>query len=328
MLLTRRNFVLSTSAVALGACFSPVALGKPRRLDEILDWNPLTEHTKAVINIALGGNTMIIASGGESLMIDAKFPYLGPVLYEDAASAGGSVSLVNTHHHGDHTGGNNAFVGKGKTYAHENAIEKIRNQIGNYRSGAEASVGQAVQNLKNNPRVLELSQQVAENAGQLSADDFVPESTLDHGDTIPVGDLVVDIHHFGAGHTDNDLVIHLKNENILHTGDLVFNGTHPFYDPSAGVTAKGWINSLNMMLELCNDDTIVVPGHGPVGGKDIIEVMRSYHEQLIDSVQAEIDKGTSKEDTQQMTWPFMDGLQFEQIKGRAVGAVYDELSAG
>jgi cyclase len=323
---SRRDFMLGATAVLAGACFAPAALARARFAEDILDWQNLTEHTKAVINLALGGNSMIIASGGETLVIDSKFPYLGPILFADASASGMNVSLLNTHHHGDHTGGNSAFVGKGKTYAHPNAIERIRMQTDRYRQGAQAAMAQVTQNLKSSTLAIELAQQVAEGAVDLKADDFVPTETVDNGDVISVGELTVKIHHFGAGHTDNDLVVQLESENVIHTGDLVFAGLHPFYDPSAGVTARGWIESLNSILTLCDDETTVVPGHGAVGGKEIIENMRSYHEQLIDVVKAEIDKGTAKEEVVAMSWPFMDGLQFEQIKGRAVGAVYDEVA--
>ncbi len=330
MYLNRRSFVLRTSLVALGGCLAPSALARMGRAEQILDWAKLTGHTRAVVNVALGGNSLMVVSGGEALVVDSKFPYLGGVLREDAkAEAGGEgagrVSLLNTHHHGDHTGGNSAFVGRGKTYAHPKAIERIRGQIDSYRTGAEAAVGQVSQNLAGNRRAIELAIEVAENAANLKADDFVPTDAVEGGSQIKVGKLTLDIHHFGAGHTDNDVVVHLADENVVHTGDLVFNGLHPFFDPNGGVNAKGWIKSLTGVLELCDGETTVVPGHGPIGGREIVEGMRSYLEQLIEAVAAEIEKGTSKEDAQQMTWPFMDGLGFEQIKGRAIGAVYDQL---
>ncbi|HBU41951.1 MAG TPA: hypothetical protein DEB57_03600 [Microbacterium sp.] len=337
MLMNRRGFVLRTSMVTLGGCLAPSALAREglarvgrTRLgleEQILDWAKLTGQTKAVVNLALGGNSVMVVSGGEALVIDSKFPYLGPALREDAkAEAGGdSVSLLNTHHHGDHTGGNSAFVGRGKTYAHPKAIERIRGQIDNYRTGAEAAVGQVSQNLAGNRRAIELAVEVAENAANMSADDFVPTDAVEGGSRIDVGELTLDIHHFGAGHTDNDIVVHIASENVVHTGDLVFNGLHPYFDPRGGVTAKGWIRSLSSVLDLCDDETTVVPGHGPVGGREIIEKARGYLEQLVEAVGAEIEKGTSKEDAQQMTWPFMDGLGFEQVKSRAVGAVYDQI---
>lgn len=314
--------------VTLGGCLAPTALARVLRADQILDWAEVTGHTKAVVNLALGGNSMMVVSGGEALVIDSKFPYLGASLREDAKAetGGGGIHLINTHHHGDHTGGNNAFVGKGRSYAHPKAIERIAGQIDNFRSGAEAAVGQASQNLAGNKRALELAVAAAEGAAALRAKDFVPTDAVSGGSQITVGDLTLDVHHFGAGHTDNDLVVHLPDDNVLHTGDLVFNGLHPFFDPNGGVDARGWIRSLTGVLELCDEETTVVPGHGAVGGREIVTKQREYIEQLIEAVEAEIKKGTSKEDAQQMAWPFMDGLGFEQIKSRAIGAVYDQLS--
>jgi len=318
-----------------GAAFAPAALARRspsvRRMQDILAWAKVSGSTRAAIDLSLGGNVLMLVSGGEALVIDSKFPYLGPALREDAAGAageGGRVSLLNTHHHGDHTGGNNAFVGRGQTYAHPKAIERIRGQIDNYRTGAEAAVGQVSQNLAGNRRAIELAVEVAESAANLQADDFVPMNPVGGGSQIDVGELTIDIHHFGAGHTDNDLVAHLPGENVIHTGDLVFNGLHPFFDPSGGVTAKGWMNSLSGILELCDAETVVVPGHGRIGGREIVEKQRDYIAALVAAVEEEIKKGTTKEDAQQMSWPFMDGLGFEQIKGRAIGAVYDQIKGG
>ena len=327
MLMNRRGFVVRTSMVTLGGCLAPSALARVLRADQILDWAKVTGHTKAVVNLALGGNSMMVVSGGEALVIDSKFPYLGAALREDAMTetGGGGVSLLNTHHHGDHTGGNSAFVGRGKTYAHPKAIERIRGQIDNYRTGAEAAVGQVSQNLAGNKRAIELAVEVADNAQNLKAEDFVPTDAVEGGSQITVGELTLDIHHFGAGHTDNDIVVHIASENVVHTGDLVFSGLHAFFDPSGGYSTKNWIKSLSSVLELCDAETTVVPGHGVVGGREIVENARSYLEQLVEAVDAEIKKGTSKEDAQQMTWSFMDGLGFEQIKSRAIGAVYDQI---
>ncbi len=326
MTISRRDFVLGASALVAGAGFAPAAIARSKPLTDILSWDRLTDHTQAVVNLALGGNSLAIASGDEVLVVDSKFTYLGPALREDAMKLGQSVSLLNTHHHGDHTGGNNAFVGKGSSYAHPNAISRIKTMAELYMGDAQGAVMRAKRDLDGNERAMELAMQVAENAQSQKVDDFVPTNPVDHGDTIRIGELELDIHHFGSGHTDNDIVVQLKSENIIHTGDLVFAGLHPFYLPAGGATAKGWIESLEQVLKLCDDETVVVPGHGAVGGKEVVENMKSYHEQLVDVVQGEINKGTSKEDAQQMSWPFMDGLQFEQIKGRASGAVYDELN--
>jgi len=323
----RREFLIGTAAILGGAFLAPSALARVTRFEEILDWAKVSDHARGLVNLSMGGNSLMVASGGEALVIDSKFPYLGGALRADAASAvnGGKVALLNTHHHGDHTGGNSAFVGKGRSYAHPKAIERIAGQIDSYRSGAEAAVGQASENLRGNKKALELAVQVAENAANLKAEDFVPRDAVEGGSQIKVGDLTLDIHHFGAGHTDNDLVVHLTNENVIHTGDLVFSGLHAFFDPNGGFSTKGWIKSLDGVLSLCDADTVVVPGHGPIGGREIVESAKSYIEQLLAAVEAEVKKGTSKEEAQQMSWPFMDSLGFEQIKSRAIGAVYDQV---
>ncbi len=323
----RRAFLIGSAAIFGGAIFAPSALARVGRIEEILDWARVSDRTRGLVDLSMGGNSLMVASGGEALVIDSKFPYLGGALRADAqaAASGGRVALLNTHHHGDHTGGNSAFVGKGPSYAHPKAIERIGGQIDSYRSGAEAAVGQASENLRGNKRALELAMQIADNAANLQAEDFVPRDAVEGGSQISVGDLKLDIHHFGPGHTDNDLVVHLQDENVVHTGDLVFSGLHAFFDPNGGYSTKGWIKSLEGVLSLCDADTVVVPGHGPIGGREIVENAKRYIEQLLAAVEAEVKKGTSKEEAQQMSWPFMDGLGFEQIKSRAIGAVYDQL---
>ena len=75
----------------------------------------------------------------------------------------------------------------------------------------------------------------------------------------------------------------------------------------------------------CDKDTKVVPGHGPVGGLEILDKQVAYLESLIEAVEKAVKAGKSKEEVAAMTWPFMDGLGFEQVRGRAIGAVYDEV---
>lgn len=321
----RREFLRGSGALLTGLCFAPAAMARRDRLGDILAWSPVSGSARAVVHIALGGNALLIVSAGEAMVVDSKFPYLGEALRADAASAAGSVSLLNTHHHGDHTGGNSAFVGKGRSYAHPKAIERIGGQIDSYRAGAQAAVAQASENLRGNRRALEMAVRVAENAANLSAEGFIPTDAVEGGSRINVGNLTLDIHHFGAGHTDNDLVVHLTDENVIHTGDLVFSGLHPFFDAGGGVDANGWVRSLTSALALCDEDTVVVPGHGKVGGREIVERQRDYIERLVEVVGAEIKKGTPRTEAVELAWPFMDGLGFEQAKGRAIGVVYDQL---
>ncbi|MEL7472994.1 MAG: MBL fold metallo-hydrolase, partial [Planctomycetota bacterium] len=178
-----------------------------------------------------------------------------------------------------------------------------------------------------------LATQLADQADALPVDAWLPQASADElvasfrpadRQSPPRGAIT---RHFGAGHTDNDLVVHAVRMNVVHTGDLIFNGLHPFFDQNAGVTSLGWINSLNEIEKLCDEETIVVPGHGPVGDKSIVVEMRRYIEQLRASVKTDIGNGVSKEDAQAKTYDFMEGLKFGQLRPIAIGAVYDELTS-
>lgn len=331
MLIDRRNFVLGSAAVAFGSALVPSRAFGRLFSPQILHWSMTSPHTNAVAKLELGGNSLAISSNGEVMVIDTKFPYLGAALREDAvALAGGgieSVAMLNTHHHGDHTGGNNAFVGHGECYAHAKAIERITGQFDRYQAGMKGAVAQANRNFPDSHVLAQLAAELAERADELEAEDWVPTHAIANGEALKVGELDLSISHFGPGHTDNDVVVRLEQDNLVHTGDLVFSGLHPFFDPDGGGSALGWIDSLKAVLELCDGDTVVVPGHGPVGGQEIVVAAKDYMEKLVAAVQYEIERGTPKDKVTEMSWPFMDGLGFEQIRSRAIDFVYDELSS-
>ncbi|MFG0306010.1 MAG: MBL fold metallo-hydrolase [Phycisphaerales bacterium JB040] len=337
---TRRRFLAAALAGGAGLALTPGALASAIRRTQpgglILPWTEIAPGVHAMVDAsveaagATGGNVLIVHSGGESLVIDSKFPYLGNAIRADAETlAGGATSLINTHHHADHTGGNHAFKQRPdrvQVMAHENAARRIRANLAGYQQAARGGPRQANDYAPDNERLNELARETASNADGLNAGDFMPTLRLGDEGAITVGQIEVAYRHHGPGHTDNDLALSIDGGRVLHTGDLVFNGVNPFFDPTAGVTARGWIESLDAVERACNPDTIVVPGHGPAGDVEIVRAQRRYLERLIEAVQADLDAGVSKEDAQAKTYDFMQGLGFESITGRAIGAVYDELN--
>lgn len=301
----------------------------------VMGWQVLQPGIMAIADLSLGGNTMLVISEGKALLIDTKYPYLAGALLTDAADQIKAdvtqdridLTLINTHHHGDHTGGNAVIVPiAGASYAHANALPRIQAQLENYVQGAKAGPSQLART--NAPeKLMPFAKAAAEACESWTDKTAVPKIAINgSGNTLSLGKVMVKTHHYGTGHTDNDLVIHLPEQNIVHTGDLVFNGLNPFFDPSANATARGWIESLQQTRKLCNPETRVIPGHGPIAGPEVIDNQIRYFEQLIESVQAEIEKGTPKDELVNMSWAFMDGLGFEQIKPRVIGGVYDELN--
>jgi glyoxylase-like metal-dependent hydrolase (beta-lactamase superfamily II) len=348
---TRRDFIRSGAlgALALGALAgSPASVlarvlqpaASPEQVPElmgILGWTPLQKDIYAIADITSGGNTLLVASQGKALLVDTKFPYIAGALLQDAANQIGAditasdsieLTLINTHHHGDHTGGNAIIVPiASASYAHANALPRIREQHQRFVQGAQAGPSELARN-NADEKLMPFAKSAAEASKSWTEKTAVPKIAISgSGNTLSIGGITVSTKHFGTGHTDNDLVIHLPDHNIVHTGDLVFNGLHPFFDPSANATARGWIESLKQTRKLCNAETTVIPGHGPIAGPEIIDTQINYFESLIAAIQTEIDKGTPKEEISAMSWDFMNGLGFEQIRTRMIEGVYDELSA-
>ncbi len=94
---------------------------------------------------------------------------------------------------------------------------------------------------------------------------FVPQPTLEGGKPLDLAGHKIEVHHVGPGHTDNDVFFFFPKENVLVAGDLIFNGLHAYYDSTGGANSTGWIKSLGRIVTLCNEKTVVVSGHGPVG---------------------------------------------------------------
>ncbi len=97
-------------------------------------------------------------------------------------------------------------------------------------------------------------------------------------------------------HTDTDIVVHYKNSNVLHLGDLFFNGTYPFIDASTGGNIGGLIAAAGHALPLADGKTKIVPGHGPLGDKPALERYVSMLREVRDRVKKLKDSGKSAEE--------------------------------
>ncbi|MCW5754651.1 MAG: MBL fold metallo-hydrolase [Phycisphaeraceae bacterium] len=331
---TRRDF-LGLSLAAL-ASLSGFARAAPARLraGTYFPWSTLADNVWVTVSPTQGGNVIVAKARDGCLVIDSKFAGMGPTLRREAVDLAGPVrALLNTHHHGDHTGGNVAFADPNiDTLAHPKARARIREAHQQYLAQLRGAMRQLGPDL--NPAVQAELDALLLREDRLTPQDWTPRKDAplpDSGrgetdDLELLPGLNIRLGHYGPGHTDNDMTVWLCEADIVHTGDLCFHNLHPFFDASAGVTARGWITSLKAVLQRCTRDTKVVPGHGPVGDRAIIEKQIAYLEALIEAVAKEIRSGKTKEDISAMSWPFMEGLGFEQVRSRAINAVYDELA--
>lgn len=190
-----------------------------------------------------GGNVGVFIGKDGTFVIDDQFAPMTPKLMEKIKSLGGDTPkfLVNTHFHGDHTGGNENFGKKGTMIvSHENVRERLQ-------KGYEI----AAFNNKTPP-----APAVA-----------LPVITYSNKMHFHINTENVNLIHVSNAHTDGDTFIHFKNANVIHAGDLFFNGFYPFIDGGNGGSVKGLIDAVDTMLSVSNDKTQIIPGHGPLANK-------------------------------------------------------------
>ena len=210
-----------------------------------------------------GGNIGLLVGDDRIVLIDDGLEPLAPALLEAAGKlAGRSIDFViNTHVHGDHVGGNAALAETGATIvAHDN----IRRRM--------------------------LASEEGVKPGSL------PVITFSDAVTFNVNGLDAQVFHVEHAHTDGDAVIHFRNANVIHTGDVMFNGIFPFIDLDNGGSVDGYIAGIHRILAIANHDTIIIPGHGPVAARADLEKAVNM---LIDAkarVKALVDSGKSEQE--------------------------------
>ncbi len=210
------------------------------------------------------GNVGLLVGDESIVLVDDGIQPLSAALIETATKlAGRPVNfVVNTHLHGDHVGGNAALSATGATiFAHDN----IRSRL-----VAAAEFGPA----------------------------WLPVVTFSDAVTFHVNEREMFVFHIEAAHTDGDAVIHYRNVNVIHASDIMFNHLFPFIDLDNGGTVDGYIAGQRRILELADDETMIIPGHGPLATK--VDLERDL-DVLIDCkarVKTLVDQGMSEGEVQ------------------------------
>lgn len=324
----RRQFVIGSGLILAAGAIPSRVLARWSTGATFFTWKTLGEGVHATHDQTTGGNVMVVVAEGSALLVDTKFGPMSPVLRAEAESFGQPVTnVLNTHHHGDHTGGNIGFTEQ-QVWAHKNAVPRILDQSDRYLR--ELAGGAGSFSRMPNPTedwMLEAADKLADESTSFKAQDWVPgKPIIGEINGIPFGGRTVDVIHVGPGHTDNDVFAVVKDANAVHCGDLLFHNMHPYFDPNGGGSSKGWIESLEAIVKVCDDETTVVPGHGELTDVNGVKKALAYQEQLRDAVTVEVRKGTPKDEMVAMSWAFMDGLGRERLRPRAIGFVYDEVA--
>lgn len=198
--------------------------------------------------IGRGGNIGLSIGEDGVFMIDDQFAPLTDRIEQAIRELGGAGDvrfIVNTHYHADHTGGNEAWAGRGATiFAHDNVRERLmEEQISTFsrRPTPPAPEG------------------------------GWPTVTFADGVTFHMNGQTVRVIHVPNAHTDGDAIVHFEEANVIHMGDVFWNGLFPYIDTNAGGSINGYITALDFALTLMDETTQVIPGHGDLGDRDDVQ---------------------------------------------------------
>jgi len=200
--------------------------------------------------VGQGGNIGLFIGEDGTFLIDDQFAPLTPKHLEAIKAAGGEVPrfLINTHYHADHTGGNEN-LGKAGTliFSHDQVRERLTVET-----------------------VIKAFNMVTPPLPKAA----LPVVTFSSDITFHLNGDTLRAFHVPRAHTDGDSVIHFKGANVIHSGDVFFNGLYPFIDVAHGGTVKGMIQAADAVLELADGNTKIIPGHGPLGDKSQLQAYR------------------------------------------------------
>jgi cyclase len=219
-----------------------------------------------------GGNIGVLFGKEGTLMIDDQFAPLsnkinGAIKTLDPAEI---RFLINTHLHGDHSGGNLNFARMGATImAHDNVRERLSKE--QFIKALNRSV-------------------------PASPKEALPIITFPNKLNFYFNDEDIELIHLDPAHTDGDVAVHFKKANVYHTGDMFVRYGFPFIDESSGGSVLGLIRSLDQLLGMMDDKTRIIPGHGDLCGKAEMKAFRDRIVEIRDLVAAALKKGTKVED--------------------------------
>ena len=219
-----------------------------------------------------GGNIALSVGEDGTFIVDDEFtPLTDKVRAAISAQTDAPVSFIlNTHWHFDHTGGNESFGESGAVIiAHDNVRTRM-----------------------SAPHVFELFDMTI----PASPHAALPVITFADGLTLHLNGEEIEVNHVAPAHTDGDSLVQFHGANVIHMGDIFFNGVYPLVDISSGGTADGMIAAVDLALSMIDDDTRVIPGHGPLADKADLEAYREFLIGITAAIQAEIDAGKTVEE--------------------------------
>lgn len=271
-----RLALLSTAAFLI-ACSAQAPVGAHDQQDETVartapDDPKLTVETISdTLQVLFGpGGNIGVSSGPDGVvLIDDKFSRNAEeILYHVSEIAGDNADLlfvINTHLHGDHTGSNPEMTDAGALImAHDN----VRTRMGtSYMNKAFGRMNDA------------------------KDETFWPVVTFSDQASLHFNGITARAVHTPSAHTDGDSIVVFDGPNAIHMGDNLFLGMFPFVDVDSGGSMQGMIASHDMALSMADDQTVIIPGHGPLTDKAGLQAARDQLQSIYDRVRVRKEAG-------------------------------------
>ena len=213
-----------------------------------------------------GGNIAVSAGADGILIVDDQFAAMHDKIKAALAdiNPGKLRFVLNTHWHGDHTGGNAIFSKQATVIAHDNVRKRLQ-------ASQENDFGQSPAQPK----------------------EAWPLITFDESLTIHMNGGAIDFIHFPNGHTDGDGVVFFTQSNVIHVGDHFFVDAFPFVDISSGGNVLSYTNNVKKLIEQMPEDVKIIPGHGSLA---TLDDYKRFYDMLVsttDYVKTRIDADMS-----------------------------------
>lgn len=249
-----------------------------------------------------GGNIGVSSGPDGTFIVDDQFaPLTAKIVAAIKVITDKPVKyVINTHMHGDHTGGNENFGNAGAVIVAQDNVRK------------RMSTGQFI-------AAMNQQQPAAPHAA-------LPVITFSEGVTFHVNGDSIAITHVSPAHTDGDAIVYFMKANVVHMGDVFNNTGLPFIDLSSGGSVNGVITAADMVYAMTNAQTRIVPGHGQVTDRNRLKAWRDAVYAVRGRVQKEVRAGKTVEQVLAMKVTAEYATEWPGGHDRFVRAVFEELS--